>query len=55
MIDEIAAHESEEAGVFVLQLLEVRVFNIGDDLILECLVHFYHIFVDYPAFIMMEL
>ena len=55
MTKEITAHDSEETGVIVLQFFEVCVFSGVDDLIIECLVHCSHIFVDSPSFIMLKL
>ena len=55
MIDQIAACESEEADVLVIQLLEISVFDGVDGFILECLVHCYHILVDYIYVIVLKL
>ena len=38
-----------------LKFLEVRVFGGFNDLILECLFHHSHIFIDYPSFVMLKL
>ena len=55
MIKKIVEGESEESGVLVPQLLEVRVFGGVHDLILECLIHFSYILVDSLSFIMLKL
>ena len=39
MLKEILEHKSKEDGVFIPQLLGVRVFDIVDDLVIEVLIH----------------
>ena len=55
MIEEITVHESEESGVFILQFIEVIVFDIVDYIILDGLIHRPHIAVYSPSFIVIEL
>ena len=55
MLGEIAARDSEEVGVFILQLLEVRVFMGVNDLILDLLVHHSRIIIYSPAFVILGL
>ena len=55
MLDNIDAYESKETGVLVIQLIEVRVFDGVNDLILECFIHCPHIIVDFLSFVLLKL
>ena len=39
MLREIAACDPKEASVFIIQILELRIFDGADDLILDYLIH----------------
>ena len=45
MFQEITASDPNESVVFILQLLELRVFDVFDDLILEDLFHCIRMFL----------
>ena len=55
MMEEIVSHDSEESGVFIRQLLEVRVLGRFNDLIIEGLFRRPCIFIYSPSFVVMDL
>ena len=55
MLKYIMAHDSKESIVVVIQLLEVCVLYGVNELLLDCIVHCFHIFVDSLYFILLKL
>ena len=55
MLDKIMAHESEEAGVLIPQLLEVHVFGGVYGLVIEGFIHCDCIILDYPFLVILKL
>ena len=55
MLEEIVVRHSEESSVLIIQLLEVHVFDGVDDLILDCPVRCFHIFVYSPSSVVLTL
>ena len=55
MNEKTSERDSKEAGVLVLQLIQVCIFDGVGDFILECLIHFTCIIVDSPSFVMLKL
>ena len=55
MLKKISERDSKKYGVLFLQLLEVRVFDVIDKLIVESLINCFHILIDFPYFFMLKL
>ena len=55
ILETIAACNSKESGVLIIQLLQVCVFGGVYYLVVEIFVHCARIIVDYPSFIMLKL
>ena len=55
MTEKIATRDSKEYSLIILQILEVRVFDGIDYLILNCLIYCTRILIDSTSFIMLKL